>query len=322
MNKKLRLLVSLALLSLLARRLDGRQLQAAFADLRWEFWLAAVALYLGTQVVSALRWKLLSRPLGLEGSLGQFIAYYFVGMFFNLLLPTSVGGDVVRAWYLDGGSGQRLAAFLSVFVDRFSGLLVLLALACVAVACCPIALPLWIPTSVWMTAAGAILGIGVLPLLARRFQRFERPGRLVAGLQAYRHQPGLIVATTGLSLVVQAANVVLVWLVGQALALPIPAGYYWIFVPMVTLLTLMPISLNGMGIREGATWLFLAPLAVPQGLAVSLAVLWFGVFMAASLCGAGVYLFGRFPRPGEHLHAESIRRHSDQGRAGQSAAAA
>src|SRR5262249_16706501 len=94
------------------------------------FWMGAVALYVGAQVVSALRWRWLAEPLGFRRPLAEFTAFYFIGMYFNLFLPTSVGGDVVRAWYLDGGSGRKLPAFLSVFVDRFSGLLVLLVLAC------------------------------------------------------------------------------------------------------------------------------------------------------------------------------------------------
>src|SRR5205823_13782081 len=104
-----------------------------------ELWLAALALLALAQVVSAFRWQLLARPLGFRRSLGQYTGFYFVGMYFNLLLPTSVGGDVVRAWYLDGKSGRKLAAFLSVLVDRFSRLLILLFLACVAAAVCPVA---------------------------------------------------------------------------------------------------------------------------------------------------------------------------------------
>jgi uncharacterized membrane protein YbhN (UPF0104 family) len=99
-----------------------------------------------------------------------------------------------------------------------------------------------------------------------------------------------------LSVFVQLANVVLVWLVGQSIAVPVPALYYGIVVPMVTLLTLLPISVNGLGVREGGLILFLAPLGVSESTALSLAFLWFSVFTTVSLCGGAVYLFGRFPR--------------------------
>ncbi len=313
----LRPLVSGTLLAWLAWRTDWSQVAHVFGQLRLELWLGAVGLYLGTQVVSALRWQLLAAPLGFWQPLRQFTAFYFIGMYFNLVLPTSVGGDVVRAWYLDGGSRRRLLAFLSVFVDRLSGLLVLLALACATLAVCPIALPTWIRASVWGTAGAALLALVTLPALAHWTGRFDRVRRLSDGSRLYLGRGWLLLATMGLSLVIQAANVVLVWLVGWAIDAPVPGTYYWILVPMVTLLTLLPVSLNGMGIREGGMALFLAPLGISESLAVSLAFLWFSVFTAASLCGGGVYLFGRFPRPQGQAEHEPVCGDSDQGRTGQ-----
>jgi uncharacterized membrane protein YbhN (UPF0104 family) len=321
-NKKLRLLVSVALLSWLAWRSNWGQLAEVFRQLRFELWLAGVGLYALTQIVSAWRWRMLAAPLGFQGSLGRFSAYYYIGMYFNLFLPTSVGGDVVRAWYINGGSGRRLPAFLSVVVDRLSGLLVLLALACAAALLSPIALPPQVSGSVWATAGCAALGVLSLPILARWTHRFDRLRRLVDGLRIYLRQPLLLLATTGLSLIVQAANVVLVWLIGRAIGAPVPAGYYWLVVPMVTLLTMLPVSLNGMGIREGGMILFLDPLGVSHATAVSLAVLWFTVFTTTSLIGAGVYYFGNFSRPEERPIYGSLGGDSDQGRAGQPAAAA
>jgi uncharacterized protein (TIRG00374 family) len=330
-NKKLRLLLSVLLLTWLAWRTDWVQVGRAFAHLRLGWWLAAVGLYLCTQVVSSVRWQLLARPLGLQRPLRQFIAFYFIGMYFNLLLPTSVGGDVVRAWYLDGGSGRKMAAFLSVFIDRFSGLLVLLTLACVAVAVCPIALPTWIYASVWGTVGAAVAALIALVICDWRFPLASKvPGakRVLGKLEDLKAsstvllRPGLLSSTTALSLVVQAANVVLVWLVGRAIGAPVPHAYYWILVPMVTLLTLLPISLNGMGVREWGTVLFLHPLGIGVETALSLAFLWFAVFTAASLCGGAVYLFGSFPRPEVRPDHETVCGDSDQGRAGQPRAAA
>jgi uncharacterized membrane protein YbhN (UPF0104 family) len=102
----------------------------------------------------------------------------------------------------------------------------------------------------------------------------------------------------------------------------VPASYYGIAVPMVTLLTLLPVSLNGMGVREGGMVLFLAPLGIPSSTALTLAFLWFSVFVAASMFGAGIYLFGNLSRPGEQAHDPFIGGDSDQGRTRQPKAAA
>src|SRR5262249_2764265 len=148
MSKKLRLIISVLLLSFVAWK-NWHRVAESFAHLRIELWVAAVGLYALAQIVSSLRWQLLARPLGFQQSLGQYISYYYLGMFFNLVLPTSVGGDVVRAWYLDGGQKRRGVAFLTVLQDRFNGLMVLLAIVCVAVTVYPGRLPPWIPWSAW-----------------------------------------------------------------------------------------------------------------------------------------------------------------------------
>ena len=102
-----------------------------------------------------------------------------------------------------------------------------------------------------------------------------------------------LVGVTLLSLVVQLANVVLAWLIGEGLGLPVPPLYYGVLVPLVSLLTLLPISLNGMGLREAGTVLLLAPLHISAASAVTLSLLIFAVYTATSLLGGVVYLFGR-----------------------------
>jgi uncharacterized protein (TIRG00374 family) len=336
-NKKVRLACSAALLGVLAWRTDWHQIAEAFTHLRWGLWLLALVLYVLTQVVSSLRWQWLARPLGFSQGLGRFVALYYVGMFFNLVLPTSVGGDVVRAWYL-GGPGRRLPAFLSVFVERLSGLMVLLVIACVAAAFCPLALPAWIPWSVWcLTAAGVLavpglLVVSRLPWPLARFRGLHARlvgfgDQLAATLRLYAQNPGLLIGTTALSAVVQAANIVVVWLVGVALGAHVPASFYWILVPLVSILTLLPVSVNGMGVREWTTVMLLAPLGVGSGTATILAFLWFVTYTAASLGGVGPYLFGGFGRPpagdlGTEGTDGPVGGDSDQGRAGERPAAA
>src|SRR5262249_8660901 len=124
-----RVLGTLVLVAVLAWRIDWGQLAGAFARLHGGLWLLAVGGYLLAQLASAWRWHLLARVVGLAGPLLDYLRYYFVGMFFNLVLPTSVGGDVVRVWYLarqEGPApplGRGLAAFVSVLADRFNGVL-------------------------------------------------------------------------------------------------------------------------------------------------------------------------------------------------------
>lgn len=323
----LRVGVSVLLLGWIGWQTDWASVSRAFATLRGEFWLAALGLLVVTQVVGSVRWRLFASAMRFTHSLPRMTSYAFVGNFFNLVLPTSMGGDVIRAWYLDGKSGRKLAAFASVFLDRLNGLLVLLVMACTAVVLSPVPLPAWIPLSIAVIAGGGVLGISALAL-AERWGRL--PAKRVRQLQTMLHllkEPRTLIAATLLSIFVQVSSVAIVWLIGLGLQMPVPTAYYWIMVPMVSLLTLLPVSINGMGVREGGVVLFLAPLGVEHGIALTLAFLWFLVYAAASMIGGVVYLAGAFPKPetaaaetpgGEELTAYGpIAGDSDQGRAGQ-----
>jgi uncharacterized protein (TIRG00374 family) len=324
------------LLGVLAWRTDWGQVRAAFATLRLDLWLLAAAVYAATQAVSSVRWQLLARPLGFREPFRRYLSYYYIGMFFNLVLPTSVGGDVVRAWYLNAGSGRRANAFVSVIADRVSGVLVLLLLALVALPLRPPGLPWWLAWMVGGMAGGTLLALMFLLIIGHWAgaqhsvlgsantwrSRLCKPQSVICNLQsAIFPSRRVFLLATGLSLVVQLANVLVVWLIGQALHLFVPGSYYLILVPTVTLLTLLPISLNGMGVREGGTVVMLAPLGVDSGAAITLALLWFAAFVLPSIGGVFPYLWGNV-RFKEESDDQSLGGDPDQGRAGKSRPAA
>jgi uncharacterized membrane protein YbhN (UPF0104 family) len=323
-NKLLRAGISVALLSWIAWKTDWNRFSEAFVHMRFELWLAGVGFFVLAQMASAFRWNLFARALGFDRSFRHLAGFYFIGAFFNLILPTSVGGDVVRAWYLDGRSGRRLKSFLSVFLDRLSGLAILLAMACSGVLLSPVPLEPWITWSVWGVTGGTAVFLLLLVPMSRWFklgaERVEQV-RMALGLA---RQPRLVLATSVLSLVVQTCNVVIVWLIAVALQADAPASFFWVLVPMVSLLTMLPISVNGMGVREVSTALMLAPYGVERDMALTLSLLWFAVYFVVSLAGGSVYLLGRFPRPADPALATegvlphgSLGDHPDQGRARQ-----
>lgn len=300
----LRIVVSVGILSWLALHMDWGHIAEAFRGLRWGYWLAAVGIYIVCQLLCCVRWMWLSRPLGFQQSLGRFTSIYFVGMFFNLFLPTSVGGDAVRAVYLANGSGRKLPAILSVLLDRLSGVVVLIGLACTAAVFSPVELPSQFRFAIFGIGACVAMGLLCMPLLVHVVHVFPERNKIRVliertrdSLALLRSRPSILLGTTVLSIIVQVLNAVLVWMVGLALNLDIPAVYYGVAVPMVTLVTLIPISLNGMGLREGGMVLFLGPAGATASHAVSLAFLWFLVQTTTSIFGAGVYLLGHFNRP-------------------------
>jgi uncharacterized membrane protein YbhN (UPF0104 family) len=120
---------------------------------------------------------------------------------------------------------------------------------------------------------------------------------------------------------IQLSGVIQVAMIGQAVGAEVPLAVYGVAVPMVALLTLLPVSLNGMGVREAGMVIFLQPAGLEPGRAVTIAFLWFCSQTVAGLAGAGVYLSARSRRP-ETSHDDAVGDHSGQGRARQRRAAA
>jgi uncharacterized membrane protein YbhN (UPF0104 family) len=297
-NKYFRIAISGVLIGWIAWYTDWARVRLAFADMRGELWLAAVAVMLVCQAVNARRWQVLARELRFERPMLRLLGYCFIGTYFNLLLPTSVGGDVMRAWYLDGGSGRKLASFAAVLLDRLNGLLVLIPTACLAVALSPQELPAWIAWIVWSMGAAMLMGLASLPVLASlKLLPESRRLQMRTMLDAMR-APRALVEATCWSIVVQVCSAVIVWLIALALHADVPLAYCFVFVPMVALLTMLPVSVNGMGVREGGVALFLAPLGIDQSTAVTLAFLWFTVSAFVGLLGGGVYLCSGPPSTG------------------------
>ncbi len=315
----LRLSVSGAILIWLIGHTAWGPILAVMSQVRLEFCLLALALYCATQIVSSCRWRLLARSLGFQEPLRRFVALFYVGMFFNLFLPTSVGGDVVKAWQLGGRPGRRWLAALTVLSDRLSGLMALLVIACTATFVEGGAVPEWADYLVWgMTGAGA-LGFLALPVLGRWSAKLRS---LAAGMSLYRGHRARWAGAFLLGLVVQSASIGQVWLLGQALGLTAPLLTYAVAVPLVSLFTMLPISFNGMGVREGGLVLLLTTAGVTQAAALSLGLLWFLMLAAASCIGGGVYVLGRFGRQQWGEANGLVSHHPDQGRAGQPSAAA
>jgi glycosyltransferase 2 family protein len=321
-KKSVRILGSLALLGALAWLVNWHDLGKTLRLVDVRLCMLAMGVMVAAQVVSSLRWQMLARVLHFGGSLGCYVAYYFIGMLFNLVLPTTVGGDVVRAWYLSaqegspsapaGWGGRRLDALLAVFAERLSGVTVLLLLACISTLLCPVELPGYIPVGVAAIGAGGLVGLVLTAWLARRsadapsgavggvvgrIGKMATVQRLLAVVRCYWARPDVVLTSLALSVVVQMASVHTTWLVMRSLGLSVPWLYLGVVIPLATLVTMLPISINGMGLKAGSLLLLLAPLGITGTQVAMISMLQYGLTVVVSLsAGLSCYLFGRFPR--------------------------
>jgi uncharacterized membrane protein YbhN (UPF0104 family) len=292
--------VSVGALLLVARHVDVPSMTRVLAAAD-PFLVAAVALlYLAGQAMTAWRWRLIASRVGFDQSLGEFTRYYYIGMFFNLFGPSTLGGDVVRALYLGAAANRRTASFHTVLFDRLSGVVMLVMVALVAMLLFGrFGLP-W-PVMAVTVAMGVGLTVGwwlLRPMLRRVLARDHRMLRLVENeLGPFWRDRDLLVKTALISAGFHLLQVCSLILLGRAVSMQVDWRYYFIFHPLVTVLTALPVSMAGLGVREAGYVWFLRRQGVPGDTAFAFGLLWFGVLLVATLVGGLVYLWSGAAMP-------------------------
>jgi glycosyltransferase 2 family protein len=312
-----RLLVSVALVAWVLHRARWAEVAAAFraADL-WPV-LVALALNPVGYWASVSRWRLLLRTQGVDIPFGFLVRSFLVGVFFNNLLPSTIGGDVVRAWDSSRAGAGRSTAVAVVLVDRFLGLLTLMLLAGAGVLLSPrltervpslyawvilgavgMALVAWLLFGRSARAAGLLEG--VLAGVQKRFPERWRPklDGAARALLGFRGRWAVLGQALAYSLVLQVAVVANGWLLAKALHVPIPLPYFFLIVPLAVFVMMIPVSINAIGVRENVWAFFFAAFGVANAAAAGVAVAWldYALVLLQALVGGALWMAGRRDR--------------------------
>lgn len=260
----------------------------------------AVLLSLSSTILNAHRWKVLASAVGLDKSLFKLVQYCFVGLFFNLFLPSTVGGDFSRCYYLSKGTGKYVNAFYSVLADRTVGIAVLFLFATVGILLGPggNGLPWQLKAPIF---AGAFFVFCIVPFMPQLTNKFLGPENWIARqfnnscAQVYWGNKPLIATALLLTVIMQVIVVLCHVFVGLSLGLTsIPLWYYFVFYPSVAVLGFVTPSFNGIGIREWAYTYFLTMQGVDNAHALTFAMIWLCLTTLNSLVGGLVYFLGHF----------------------------
>lgn len=261
--------VSVTLLALIVTQVDFSQTWQHVQALSWPFVVFALLFYTGLQWLSCWRWQIVLRSQGYSLRLRSLMSSYFVGMWLNIFLPGSLGGDVYRVYRVSQATQDSESALVSVFLERFTGLA---ALSAIAVMGLPPAFQLvgrWDIIALFLGAVGALVG-AVLLIMSPRLLRWAEPWliRLKLGaiaarltkiqilLRQFSTDRSAVLSSIGLSLLLQFGIVVYHFIIAQQLAIPISFLALVVFIPIVVVITLLPISLGGLGLKEGL-WIYL-----------------------------------------------------------------
>jgi hypothetical protein len=283
----LKICISLGLLYIVLSRTGFDQVFSVLRNISLIAFLSAIALFLFAQFISALRWKLL---LPGEMSTWNLFSLYMIGSFFNTFLPGLVGGDAVKGYYLYKVTGKGTLAFASVFMDRYLGLLIMIVICALAF---PFGYPYFQGSRIAWLVPAAVLSFFISSLLIfglRLGKRIPLLSDFYSYFHAYRNQKDTMGKALLLSVVVQFSGFLAVYVLALGLGEHTPFLSLLVFLPLVILFTMLPISISGLGVREGAFILFFGLIGVRPEAATAISFSWFITISAGNLFGLIEYI--------------------------------
>jgi glycosyltransferase 2 family protein len=309
-SRWVRLIVALGLLTWLLWLSDPAEIWRVAASARAVPLLVAIGLTLFDRALMAWRWLALLAPVPADTrpSLGRLMRIFFVSTFVGTFLPASVGGDLVRAYALSSERVPMPLSVASVAMDRALGVMSILLLGGISVWAAPERAPAGVAMVLWLGAlACAALAIVVFSrpaarLLAGAVSRVPWSGvrrlttRLLEAVREYRHHHAALARVLAASVGVQVLRVTQAYFLGVALGIPSPLSAYFVAIPVVLLIMLLPITMNGIGTSQAAfIWCFGA-MGVGRPEAFALSILFIALGIVGNLPGGLLYATGGMTR--------------------------
>lgn len=269
----------------------------------------AILLVFADRTLSAWKWLMLLRVRNPEAKALPVIQVFFVTSFLGYLLPSSIGGDALRIYSYGRVQKDLASSAGSVVLDRAYGTLGMLLLGAVSLLLATdVPIPWTDALLIYAAAAGVLVTVLLLSSrhvhrLLERLGGLERGGaikskllRLTEAFSSFVAEKMRLVQVFSFSLGVQVLRVLIVMFLGMSLGLRLDMWLYFAYVPIITAITFLPISLGGLGVRELLFVHFFATasIGVPESTCISLSLLYFTMGIVATIPGAIIYLFTGF----------------------------
>lgn len=294
--------VTTAIIVFLFARVDLTEMARRLAHANAALLLAALALYFVAITLGAVKWHALVRAQQMAVPLGDLLAYSLVGLFFGNLLPSNVGGDVVRAYGLVRASGRAEAAAISVLVDRLMGLTAFLGAAVVMSILAAVTLTRGVELEqieITTVVVAALFLFACALLFSRRVSQRAKwifnlapltrlqpiAQRIYHALQIYRRSYHALALNLALSVSIVVVTTLVWYTVGLALGVGVSLFYFFLFNPLIAFVLLIPISFNGLGPKEATVVFFFGLIGVPAELALTMSLIFHLLIVLTSLPG-------------------------------------
>ncbi len=309
----LKVLVSIVLITVIIWRIGPRTILDELLAADPSYFLLAIGLTIFNVMLSAKKWHILLTSKEGSKSFLQLWKLYYIGTFFNLFLPTTVGGDIVRAHKTSKISKHWIEGYSSVFMERFTGMIAIVILATISGTLYYHDFPRSIMLTIYVIFVPLILISFFLiysdrfiafmqRLLKKIFKNFnpfsvkEKSIKMLTSINQYAHMKKLIVCALVLSLLFHSMLIISYYLLAISLGLTIPLYYFFVFIPVSHVILLLPISIRGFGVREVIYVSFFTQVGATGAEAVSLSLLVQILGITSSLIGGAVYLHSKLKK--------------------------
>lgn len=299
----LRAALSAIILAWVIHTTDVGEIVARMTEARGRYLLLGVGLYLLGDMLSAKKLELLLRIR--ETPFLTVWKYYYIGKLFNSFLPTTIGGDAVKARKLERHFGD-FNAYSGVFMERFTGFVALLGIAVVAAAAFTRTVPFVVYLVVYAVFLPAVVAVSAV-LWSDRLSRYvttgirrapgsdafdigERVVEFHATVERYKTSPRLVGAGLLLSVAFHVLIIVASIAFGRAVGMAVDPVYFFVFIPIASVILFLPISIGGFGVREAIYLYFFGQVGASGAEAVSLALLLNGMLIVSAAIGGLVYV--------------------------------
>jgi uncharacterized protein (TIRG00374 family) len=298
--------VSVGLLALLVTRSDAPRLWSYVRSASIVWLAGALGFYLLMVLASAWRWGLLLRAQGTPVPARRLTQSFLVATFFNNFLPSNIGGDVVRITDTAKDTHSRTLAATVVLMDRGIGLLGLGLVAAVAASLAAASGSVRGPVPSWMLWGGLLIAAAVSApavLAPNGLERLLHPLRrlhpewvgarlqqLTTVLHRFRQAPRALAGCFLGAVIVQALLVAFYVAIAHSIGIAISPWHMAVVVPMSFLVQMLPVSVNGLGLREATFSYYFSRLGLPIEAALVVSLVGAGLVMLFSLSGAAVYV--------------------------------
>jgi uncharacterized protein (TIRG00374 family) len=302
----LRTVITLILLFYIINRLNLERFLKLIREAQLIYIIIALLILAFSYFVNTYAWRLLLGVQGIEVPFSKLTSYYLIGLFFNNFLLSSVGGDIIKAYQLARYTQKTVESSVSIVASRFATIFALLILCLISSI---IGNKLGIAGSIFFFLSLVFLcslilvfiffNINFLSRLKSWFNSFwsarvrDLIFQIYNSVSSYRNNQLVVFKVIVFSLVFQIFSVLASYIISLALGLKVSILYFLIFIPLIRIVILLPISFNGLGLREGAFVTLFSKIGVPPEMSFSISIIGYFMLTCISLIGGILYLFSK-----------------------------